>query len=75
VRLLLIIYLTVYYLLVAAAVVTLWRTGLIDHLPRGRTYLAIAVAIALGVLLALTSRGARHSAQRSETEDERTRSE
>ena len=74
-RLLLIIYLSVYYLLVAAAVVTLWRSGLIDHLPRGRTYVAIAIAIALGVVLALTSRGARGTARRSKAEDEGTRSE
>ena len=47
----LIIYLVLYSLLVAGAVATLWRSGLIAHLDRGWTYAVIALAVALGVLL------------------------
>jgi hypothetical protein len=50
------IYLVLYYLLVAGAVVTLWRSGLIAHLHRGWTYSVIAFAAALGVLLSVLSR-------------------
>jgi hypothetical protein len=52
----LIVYLVVYYLLVAAAVATLWRSGLINHFHRGWTYSLIAAALALGALLWITSR-------------------
>jgi hypothetical protein len=45
------VYLVVYYLLIAGAVVTLWRSGLIAHLHRGWTYTSIAFAIASGALL------------------------
>lgn len=54
-RRLLIVYLVVYYLLVAGAVATLWRSGVIDHLHAGWTYSLIAVALALGALLWITS--------------------
>ena len=50
-RALLIVYLFVYYLLIAAATVTIWRSGLIDHLPRGWIYAAIGGAVALGGVL------------------------
>jgi hypothetical protein len=53
----LIVYLVAYYLLIAAAVVTLWRSGLMTHLHRGWTCSAIAVAVALGLVLWATSRG------------------
>jgi hypothetical protein len=56
VRRLLIVYLVVYYLLVAGAVATLWRSGVIDHLQTGWTYSLIALALALGALLWVTSR-------------------
>ena len=56
VRRALIIYLTVYYLLVAGGVATLWRSGLIAHFHIGWTYSAIAFAVALGILLWATSR-------------------
>jgi hypothetical protein len=49
-------YLIVYYLLVAGAAATLWRTGLTDYLDRGWTSAAIGAAVALGGLLALLSR-------------------
>jgi hypothetical protein len=52
----LIVYLVVYYLLVAGAVATLWRSGLISHLHRGWTYSLIALALALGAALWVTSR-------------------
>ena len=55
-RRVLIVYLVVYYLLVAGAVATLWRSGVIDHLHAGSTYSLIALAIALGALLWVTSR-------------------
>ena len=50
------IYLIVYFTLVAGAAATLWRSGLIEHLPRGWTLLTIVGALALGVLLAALSR-------------------
>ena len=55
-RRVLIVYLVIYYLLVAGAVATLWRSGLIDHLHAGWTYSLIALALALGALLWVTSR-------------------
>ena len=55
-RRVLIVYLVVYYLLVAGAVATLWRSGVINHLHAGWTYLLIALAVALGALLWITSR-------------------
>jgi uncharacterized membrane protein len=55
VRRVLIVYLVAYYLVVAGAVLTLWRSGLMTELPRGWTYSTIAIAAALGVLLWVTS--------------------
>lgn len=52
----LILYLFAYYLLVAGAVATLWRSGLVAHLDLRWTLGAIAAAAGLGVLLALASR-------------------
>ena len=52
----LIAYLVLYFAVVAGAVVTVWRSGLIDDIGRPTVYTAIAVALALGVLLALVSR-------------------
>ena len=52
----LMLYLFLYYLVLAGAAVTLWRSGLITHLPRGWTYSAIAAAVGLGLLLWVTSR-------------------
>ena len=52
----LILYLALYYLLIAGAAATLWRSGLIVHLDRAWTYSIIAFAMALGALLALLSR-------------------
>jgi hypothetical protein len=50
------IYLVVYFAIVAGAATTLWRSGLIEHLPRGWTVTVIVGAVALGVLLAALSR-------------------
>jgi hypothetical protein len=55
-RRLLIVYLVLYYAVIAGAVVTVWRSGLIAHFERTWTFLAIAVALALGGLLAVLSR-------------------
>jgi hypothetical protein len=55
-RRVLIVYLVVYYLLVAGAVATLWRSGVIDRLHAGWTYSLIALALTLGALLWITSR-------------------
>jgi hypothetical protein len=56
-RRVLIIYLVVYYLLLGGAVLTVWRSGLIEHLDLTWTFLAITFSVALGGLLALLSRG------------------
>jgi hypothetical protein len=45
-----------YYVLIAGAVITLWRSSLIDHLERGMTFAAIAAAVLLGGVLGLLSR-------------------
>ena len=55
-RRLLIVYLVVYYGVIAGAVVTVWRSGLITHFDRSWTFLTIAFALALGGLLAVLSR-------------------
>ena len=52
----LIAYLLVYYAVVAGAVVTVWRSGLIAHLDRAWMLLAIAVAVTLGAILGVLSR-------------------
>jgi hypothetical protein len=55
-RRVLILYLVVYYVVLAGAVVTVWRSGLITHLDRAWTLVAIAFAVALGALLMVVSR-------------------
>jgi hypothetical protein len=50
------IYLAGYYVIVGAAVVALWRSGVMERLDRTWTVTTIALAIALGVLLWFTSR-------------------
>lgn len=52
----LIAYLVLYFASVIGAVVTLWRAGLVDEVGRPRVFMAIAIAVALGALLALVSR-------------------
>lgn len=49
-------YLAAYFFLVAGAGLTLWRSGLIEHLHRGWTVTALGAAIVLGLLLAGLSR-------------------
>ena len=55
----LIAYLVLYFALVIGAVVTLWRAALVDEIGRPTVYTAIAIAVALGVLLALLFRKPR----------------
>jgi hypothetical protein len=55
-RRLMIVYLVVYYAIIAGAAVTVWRSGLISHFGGTWTLLAITVAVALGGLLAALSR-------------------
>ena len=52
----LIAYLVLYSALVFGAVVTLWRAELIDEIGRPTVYTAVAIAAALGLLLALVFR-------------------
>ena len=52
----LIAYLVLYFAVVFGAVVTLWRAELVDEIGRPTVYTAIAIAVALGVLLALVFR-------------------
>jgi hypothetical protein len=56
VRRLLILYLVVYYILVAGALATMWRSGILGHLDRAWTIMAVVVAVALGAILAVLSR-------------------
>jgi hypothetical protein len=56
VRRALIIYLAVYFALVAGAVTTMWRSGLVMHFDRTWTIVAILFAVTLGGLLAALSR-------------------
>jgi hypothetical protein len=56
VRRLLTVYLVAYYLVIAGAVMTTWRSGLITHFDRTWTVLAVTVSVALGALLAALSR-------------------
>jgi hypothetical protein len=46
----------VYFLVVAGALATAWRSGLLEHFTHGWTVLAVGVAVAMGVLLAILSR-------------------
>ena len=45
-----------YFLVIATAAATLWRSGLMEHLDRGWTLAMIAGAVMLGVLLRFLSR-------------------
>jgi hypothetical protein len=50
------LYLVVYYILVAGALATMWRSGILGHLDRAWTIMAVVVAVALGAILAVLSR-------------------
>ena len=52
----LIAYLLLYSVVVAGAVVTVWRSGLIAHLDRAWTFLTIVMAVILGAILAVLTR-------------------
>ena len=45
------VYLILYFVVIATAAATLWRSGLIEHLDRGWTLSVIAGGVMLGVLL------------------------
>jgi hypothetical protein len=73
-RPLLVVYLAMYFVAVAGAVMTLWRSGLIDHLDLGWTVAAIGCALALGAILALASRtGPGESKPRDTVDTNRSR--
>lgn len=57
------VYLGVYFLLVAAAFFTLWRSGILARLPRSWVIVAALVSFSLGVLLAVASRRGEGSVQ------------
>ena len=50
------IYLSVYYVLLIGAAITLWQSGVLDRLPGGLVGIAAVVAVGLGILLWVTSR-------------------
>jgi hypothetical protein len=50
------VYLVSYFLLVGAALLTLWRAGVLERLSLESVALALLVVIGLGALLALVSR-------------------
>lgn len=52
------IYLTCYFLLVLGALVALWTGGVLQHLPVLWVIIGLAIAVGLGMLLALTMRRA-----------------
>ena len=56
VRVLLRLYLLVYYSLIIGAVVTIWRSGLLEYLHGWWTVVTISGAVVLGALLALSFR-------------------
>jgi hypothetical protein len=53
-RWLLKIYLVIYFALIAGAVITLKRSGALQHIPRGPLIVAVIVAVSLGALVAMT---------------------
>jgi drug/metabolite transporter (DMT)-like permease len=50
------VYLVAYFLILAAALASLWQGRVLSRLPAGWVILVVAVAVILGVLLALVSR-------------------
>ncbi len=50
------VYLGVYFLLVAAAFFTLWRSDILARLPRTWVIVAALVSFSLGIMLAVSSR-------------------
>ena len=49
------VYLTAYFLLIATAALTLWRTGVLARIDRIHVVAAAIVAVGLGLLLAAVS--------------------
>jgi hypothetical protein len=50
------VYLVIYFLLLAAAALVLWQSGVLARLPLDWVLGSVLVSIALGVLLALMAR-------------------
>jgi hypothetical protein len=50
------VYLAIYFLLVAGAVVSLWQADILTHVPALWLLAGLALATGFGVLLGLTSR-------------------
>jgi formate-dependent nitrite reductase membrane component NrfD len=50
------VYLAVYFLLLVGAVVSLWQADILTHVPVLWLAAGLALAVGLGVVLALTSR-------------------
>jgi len=53
-RWLLKVYLVIYFALIAGAVITLKRSGALQHIPRRPLIVAVIVAVSLGSLVAMT---------------------
>jgi hypothetical protein len=49
------VYLAIYFLLLAGAAVSLWQADILTHVPALWIVAGLALAIGLGVVLALTS--------------------
>jgi len=56
------LYLIAYFIIVGAASVVLWQSGVLGRLPLGLVALALLAALGLGLLLALVSQGPRRPA-------------
>jgi len=50
------VYLTVYFIAIAMALIALWQGGVLGRLPAVWVLLTVGVAVALGLALALLSR-------------------
>lgn len=50
------IYLTVYFVLIAGAVIALWSGGALGAIPPVWTVISLLIAVGFGVLLALATR-------------------
>ena len=58
-KLLLRVYLVAYFVLIAAALIALWRSGVLTHASAVWLVAALVMAVGLGVLLAVVSRTPR----------------
>ena len=51
------LYLIGYFVLLIGAGLALWQSGVLDRIPVAWTVIAAVIAVALGALLAIASRG------------------